>query len=135
MTDPDQQLRVLALFLICAILHLIMRRLSSVERELRTPDRADDDAAGAAPSAAAGKDDERAENFFERPQEASGRWRSLGVAINATSVMGSPGGGSSDQSDLAPVSSTSFFEQNFMGCHSHGLAGGHDAMMSHDELR
>ena len=47
MTDPDQQLRVLALFLSCAILHLIMRRLSSVERGLRAPaassDRADDD--------------------------------------------------------------------------------------------
>ena len=43
MTDPDQQLRVLALFLSCAILHLIMRRLSSVEQQLRTADRTDDD--------------------------------------------------------------------------------------------
>ena len=48
MADADQQLRVLALFLSCAILHLIMRRLSSVERGLRAPsagssDRADDD--------------------------------------------------------------------------------------------
>ena len=46
MADPDQQLRVLALFLSCAILHLIMRRLSSVERQLAgapPADRADDD--------------------------------------------------------------------------------------------
>ena len=43
MADADQRLRVLALFLSCAILHLIMRRQLRRARPARTSSTADDD--------------------------------------------------------------------------------------------